>query len=50
MCGVPGADWVKPFWYPLFEISATERALRTVVAPDMTDGGTDEGPIDIAEW
>ncbi len=42
-CGVPtpgGATREKP---PL-DISATDLARRTVVAPLMTDGGTEEGP------
>ena len=33
---------------PPLEISATDLALLTVVAPEMTDGGTDDGPIEIA--
>ncbi len=50
MCGVPGADAGYPLGYPLLEISATDLARRTVVAPEMIDGGTEEGPIESAEW
>ncbi len=46
----PGADAGYPLGYPLLDISATDLARRTVVAPDMMDGGTDEGPIERAEW
>jgi len=42
--GVPGGA-EKP---PLL-ISATERARRTVVAADTTDGGTEAGPSDKAD-
>ena len=32
-------------WYiPEFEISAIDLALRTVVAPEITEGGTEAGP------
>ena len=46
MCGVPGGPPVSG--NPPFEISATDLALRTVVAPDMTEGGTELGPMEMA--
>ncbi len=46
-CGVPGIDWGGG-GYPGFEISAMDRALRTVVAPEIIDGGTEDGPIVMA--
>ena len=42
--GVPGA------WNPPTDISATDRALLTVVAPEMTEGGTEEGAMDSGAW
>lgn len=40
--GVPGMEGT---WYiPEFEISAIERARRTVVAPLIIEGGTEAGP------
>ncbi len=51
MWGVPGAEAAyPPLGYPLLEISATDLALRTVVAPEIIDGGTDDGPIERAVW
>lgn len=33
---------------PLFDISAMLRALLTVVAPEMIEGGTEDGPMEMA--
>ena len=42
ICGVPG---ILGTWYmPEFDISAMDRARRTVVAPLITEGGTLAGP------